>query len=351
MLDADLYGPSMPRLFGLKGRPHASDDGAQLYPLERFGVKVMSIGFLVEDSAPIVWRGPMVMSALRQLLYDVAWGELDVLVVDMPPGTGDAQLTIAQAVPLAGAVIVSTPQDLALIDARRGVAMFQQVHVPLIGLIENMSYFVCPHCGGRSDVFAHGGARHEAEHLGVPFLGETPLHMTIRETSDNGEPLVATAPDSPQARAYIDIAQKVAATLAAGAPSAKRREEDNGRLISASKREETMAIEFQGKTIETTATGYLADQDDWSRELAEHLASLEKIELTQKHWDLIDYLREEYFDNNQSTPNTRTILKAMSDRWGERADQKTLYDLFPLDPSKQGGRIAGLPESRRKGGY
>ncbi len=221
VLDADLYGPSMPRLFGLKGRPQATADGAKLFPLERFGVKVMSIGFLVEDSAPIVWRGPMVMSALKQLLHDVAWGELDVLVVDMPPGTGDAQLTLAQTVPLAGAVIVSTPQDLALIDARRGVAMFQQVHVPLLGLIENMSYFLCPHCGERSDVFAHGGARQEAEHLGVPFLGETPLHMAIRETSDSGEPLVATAPDSPQAKPYIDIARQVAATLRSGVPQAK----------------------------------------------------------------------------------------------------------------------------------
>ncbi|MDE2578872.1 MAG: Mrp/NBP35 family ATP-binding protein [Hyphomicrobiales bacterium] len=217
VLDADLYGPSMPRLFGLSGRPHATEDGSKLFPLERFGVKVMSIGFLVEDSAPIVWRGPMVMSALKQLLHDVAWGELDVLVIDMPPGTGDAQLTIAQSAPLAGAVIVSTPQDLALIDARRGVAMFQQVHVPILGVVENMSYFVCPHCGERSDIFAHGGARHEAEQIGVPFLGETPLHMTVRETSDAGEPLVATTPDSPQAQAYIAIADKVAAALASGA--------------------------------------------------------------------------------------------------------------------------------------
>jgi ATP-binding protein involved in chromosome partitioning len=221
VLDADLYGPSMPRLFGLTARPHTTPDGAKLFPLERFGVKVMSIGFLVEDSAPIIWRGPMVTSALTQLLRDVAWGELDVLVVDMPPGTGDAQLTLAQSVPLAGAVIVSTPQDLALIDARRGVTMFQQVHVPLLGLIENMSYFMCPHCGGRSDVFAHGGARHEATQLGVRFLGETPLHMSIRETSDTGNPIVATAPDSPQATAYIDIARQVAASLQEGKAQAK----------------------------------------------------------------------------------------------------------------------------------
>jgi len=198
--------------------------------LKRQGLKVgvldadvygMSIGFLVEDEAPIVWRGPMVMSAIKQLLEDVEWGDLDVLVVDMPPGTGDAQLTLAQSVPLAGAIIVSTPQDLALIDARRGIAMFQQVHVPIIGVVENMSYFLCPHCGQRSDVFAHGGARHEAERLGVPFLGEAPLHMSIRETSDAGAPVVATTPDSPQAKAYIEIAEKAWANVSGGATGAR----------------------------------------------------------------------------------------------------------------------------------
>ncbi len=220
VLDADVYGPSMPRLFGIKGKPDMADNG-KLAPKESFGVKVMSIGFLVQDEQPIVWRGPMVMSAIKQLLEDVEWGDLDVLVVDMPPGTGDAQLTLAQTVPLAGAIIVSTPQDLALIDARRGIAMFQQVHVPLVGVVENMSYFVCPHCGGRSDVFAHGGARHEAEKLGVPFLGEAPLHMSIRETSDAGVPVVVSAPDSPQAKAYIDIARKAWENLTAGATGAR----------------------------------------------------------------------------------------------------------------------------------
>ena len=213
VLDADVYGPSMPRLFGIKGKPQMAADGVKLAPMENYGVKVMSIGFLVEDDAPIVWRGPMVMSAIKQLLEDVDWGDLDVLVVDMPPGTGDAQLTLAQSVPLAGAIIVSTPQDLALIDARRGIAMFQQVHVPLIGVVENMSYFLCPHCGGRSDLFGHGGARHEAEKLGVPFLGEAPLHMSIRETSDAGRPVVATAPDGPHAKVYLEIAAKVRARL------------------------------------------------------------------------------------------------------------------------------------------
>ena len=221
MLDADIFGPSMPRLFGIAEKPSLAPDGQKLLPIEKYGVKVMSIGFLVEDNAAIVWRGPMVASALNQFLRDVDWGELDVLVVDMPPGTGDVQLTIAQNAPLAGAVIVSTPQDLSLIDARRAVAMFKQVETPILGVVENMSYFLCPHCGQRSDVFAHGGARHEAEAQGVPFLGEAPLHMLIRETSDGGRPVVASAPDSPQAQAYLEIAEKVRAALfASGEASA-----------------------------------------------------------------------------------------------------------------------------------
>ncbi len=221
VLDADLFGPSMPRLFGIHAKPGLAPDGKRLIPLEAFGVKVMSIGFLIDEGAPVVWRGPMVVSALNQLLREVAWGELDVLVVDMPPGTGDTQLTMAQNVPLAGAVIVSTPQDLALIDARRGIAMFNQVKVPLIGVVENMSYFVCPHCGGRTEVFSHGGARKEAEKLGVPFLGEAPLDIAIRAHSDDGRPVVVTMPDSAQAHALLEIARRVADTLAAGAPGAK----------------------------------------------------------------------------------------------------------------------------------
>jgi ATP-binding protein involved in chromosome partitioning len=217
VLDADVFGPSMPRLFGMTGKPDLAPDGQKLKPMEKFGVKVMSIGFLVDEGAAVVWRGPMVMSALNQFLREVEWGELDVLVVDMPPGTGDAQLTMAQNVPLSGAVIVSTPQDLSLIDARRGMAMFKQVNVPLLGVIENMSYFVCPHCGGRSDIFAHGGARHEAEAHGAPFLGEIPLDMTIRETSDGGAPIVVSAPASPQAQAYIAVAAQVRAALFEGA--------------------------------------------------------------------------------------------------------------------------------------
>ncbi|MDJ1159809.1 Mrp/NBP35 family ATP-binding protein [Chelatococcus sp. SYSU_G07232] len=208
VLDADIYGPSMPKLLALKGKPQIVS-GRTLRPLEGYGLKVMSIGFLVEEEAAMIWRGPMVMSAIQQMLREVDWGELDVLVVDMPPGTGDAQLTMAQAVPLAGAVIVSTPQDLALIDARRGVAMFRKVEVPVLGLVENMSYFLCPSCGTRSDIFGHGGARHEAERLGVPFLGEVPLDMEIREKSDAGLPVVVTVPDGPHAATYLDIARRV----------------------------------------------------------------------------------------------------------------------------------------------
>jgi ATP-binding protein involved in chromosome partitioning len=176
----------------------------------------MSIGFLVEEETPMIWRGPMVMSAITQMLREVAWGELDVLVVDMPPGTGDAQLTMAQATPLAGAVIVSTPQDLALIDARRGVAMFKRVEVPILGIVENMATFVCPHCGETSHIFGHGGARREAEKLGVPFLGEVPLNMTIREMSDAGRPVVAVEPDGPQGRIYREIAGTVWAGVSGG---------------------------------------------------------------------------------------------------------------------------------------
>ena len=208
ILDADIYGPSMPKLLGIRERPQSAG-GNRLRPIERYGMQVMSIGFLIEEETPMIWRGPMVMSALTQMLREVEWGTLDVLVVDMPPGTGDAQLTMAQQVPLKGAVIVSTPQDLALIDARRGIGMFRRVNVPVLGIVENMSTFVCPHCGASSDIFGHGGARHEAERLGVPFLGEVPLDIVIREKSDAGMPVVATAPDSPHAQIYRDIAAKV----------------------------------------------------------------------------------------------------------------------------------------------
>jgi ATP-binding protein involved in chromosome partitioning len=216
VLDADIYGPSMPKLFAIRGRPKIKT-GRTLIPMEGYGCKVMSIGFLVEEDTAMIWRGPMVISALNQMLREVDWGDLDVLVVDMPPGTGDAQLTMSQSVPLAGAVIVSTPQDLALIDARRGVAMFQKVNVPILGVIENMSYFLCPSCGARSDIFGHGGAREEATRIGVPFLGEIPLHMEIREKADSGMPVVVTSPDSGHAKAYRAIARSVWAALEGGA--------------------------------------------------------------------------------------------------------------------------------------
>ena len=212
ILDADIYGPSMPRLLGITGRPETVD-GKVLKPMEKYGLKVMSIGFLVEEDTPMIWRGPMVISALTQMLREVAWGALDVLVVDTPPGTGDAQLTMAQNVPLAGSVIVSTPQDLALIDARKGINMFRKVDVPLLGIVENMSYFIAPDTGARYDIFGHGGAKREAERIGVPFLGEVPLTMDVREASDAGTPVVACAPDGAQAQAYRAIAQKVKARI------------------------------------------------------------------------------------------------------------------------------------------
>jgi ATP-binding protein involved in chromosome partitioning len=208
LLDADIYGPSMPRMLAVKEKPE-SVDGNQLKPIEKYGLRTMSIGYIVNEDTPMIWRGPMVSSALEQMLRDVQWGELDVLVVDMPPGTGDAQLTLAQRVALAGAVIVSTPQDIALVDARKGLSMFRKVAVPVLGIVENMSYFLCPHCGERSEIFGHGGAREEANKLGVPFLGEIPLHLDIRTTSDSGHPIVVAKPDSPHAQAYKNIAGRV----------------------------------------------------------------------------------------------------------------------------------------------
>jgi len=221
ILDADIYGPSMPKLLGIRERPQSAG-GNRLRPIERYGMQVMSIGFLIEEETPMIWRGPMVMSALTQMLREVEWGTLDVLVVDMPPGTGDAQLTMAQQVPLKGAVIVSTPQDLALIDARRGIGMFRRVNVPVLGIVENMSTFVCPHCGARSDIFGHGGARREADRLGVPFLGEVPLDIAIREKSDAGSPVVSAAPDNPLAQYYRAIAERVRAGVAASSRPAPK---------------------------------------------------------------------------------------------------------------------------------
>jgi ATP-binding protein involved in chromosome partitioning len=208
LLDADIYGPSIPRLLAITGKPDTTPE-KKLNPMQKFGLKVMSMGFVVAEDTPMIWRGPMVMSAITQLLREVDWGQLDVLVCDLPPGTGDAQLTMAQSVPLSGAVIVSTPQDIALIDARKGLNMFRKVDVPVLGIVENMSYFTCPHCGGRTDIFSHGGARHEAEKMQTPFLGEIPLDIKIRETSDAGTPIVAQQPDSPHSAAYRAVAEQV----------------------------------------------------------------------------------------------------------------------------------------------
>ncbi|HEY8698811.1 MAG TPA: Mrp/NBP35 family ATP-binding protein [Rhizomicrobium sp.] len=212
LLDADIYGPSVPRLLAITRKPDS--DGNKLQPIEKFGIKAMSMGFLVAEDTPMIWRGPMVQSALTQMLNDVAWAPLDVLVVDMPPGTGDAQLTIAQRVPLKGAVIVSTPQDIALIDARKGLAMFRKTQVPILGIVENMSVFVCPQCGHQSHIFGHGGARDTARELGAPFLGEIPLVPAIRETSDAGTPIVALKPESDEAQAFLAIAAQVAQRIA-----------------------------------------------------------------------------------------------------------------------------------------
>ena len=217
LLDADVYGPSQPRMMGISGKP-TSKDGKVMEPMQNHGIKVMSMGFLIEEETPMIWRGPMVMSAITQLLRDVNWGELDVLVCDLPPGTGDTQLTMAQNVPLSGAVIVSTPQDIALLDAKKGLNMFRKVDVPVLGLIENMSYFACPHCGEVTEIFAHGGARKEAERFGVDFLGEIPLALAIRETSDEGKPIVVSQPDSAHAKAYRAIAEAVWIKLTATQP-------------------------------------------------------------------------------------------------------------------------------------
>jgi ATP-binding protein involved in chromosome partitioning len=211
LLDADIYGPSLPRLLAITEKPGST--GNTLLPIEKYGLKTMSIGFMVKEDEAMIWRGPMVQSALSQMLSDVAWAPLDVLVLDMPPGTGDAQLTIAQRVPLKGAVIVSTPQDIALIDARKGIAMFNKTQIPILGVVENMSMFTCPDCGSSHAIFGHGGARDTAEKLGVPFLGEIPLVPRIRETSDAGTPVSVSVPDGPEALAFLDLAKKVAASL------------------------------------------------------------------------------------------------------------------------------------------
>jgi ATP-binding protein involved in chromosome partitioning len=228
LMDSDIYGPSIPLMMGVDEQPRLDSEGQKIVPFERYGVRFMSLGFLVDRRSAVIWRGPMVMKAVDQLLRDVAWGDLDFLVVDMPPGTGDAQLTLAQKVTLAGAVIVTTPQDVALADAVKGVAMFRKLGVPILGIVENMSYFACPHCSKRTDVFGHGGGRAEATTLEVPFLGEVPLHPSIRDGGDTGHPIVAAAPDSAEGAPFAEISRQVRRALpieqtAADGPSDRHR--------------------------------------------------------------------------------------------------------------------------------
>ena len=215
LLDADIYGPNVPMMMGVKqaGSPQQMGGAEKIQPALGYGVKIMSIGFFVPEETPIVWRGPMIHGAIQQFLRDVAWGALDYLIVDLPPGTGDAQLSVAQLVPMTGAVIVTTPQEVALLDSRRGLAMFQKVNVPALGIIENMSYFACPHCQERTEIFSRGGGRKAAEKLGVPFLGEIPLETAIRIGGDEGRPILVAQPDSSVAQAYRAMAGAVAAQI------------------------------------------------------------------------------------------------------------------------------------------
>jgi ATP-binding protein involved in chromosome partitioning len=217
LLDADIYGPSQQMMLGIEGRPQI-DESEKIVPMENYGVKTMSLGLITDPDTPVIWRGPMVMKALDQFLTDVKWGELDFLVIDLPPGTGDAQLTLTQKVPLTGAVVVTTPQDVALIDARKGLAMFRKVNVPVLGIIENMSYFICRHCGEREEIFGHGGGRKTAEMLGVPFLGEVPIDPKVVVGGDTGDPIVVMDPESAAAKAFVELARQVVAQVESGAP-------------------------------------------------------------------------------------------------------------------------------------
>jgi len=215
VLDADVYGPSQPRMLGISGRP-SSPDGTTILPLRNHGVTAMSIGFMVPDGEAVIWRGPMLMGALQQLLGQVQWGRLDILLIDLPPGTGDVQLTLSQKAEVAGAIVVSTPQDIALLDVRKSLDMFQKTGTPILGIVENMSTHICSNCGHEEHIFGHGGAEKEAEKLGVPFLGAIPLDLSIREAGDGGAPIVAARPDSPQAGAFRDIAEALLRIEAVG---------------------------------------------------------------------------------------------------------------------------------------
>jgi ATP-binding protein involved in chromosome partitioning len=210
LLDADITGPNIPTMMGI-GQGSQSEGGGGLRVVEQYGVKVCSIGFVLPRGTPVVWRGPMIGTAVRQLLHDIDWGDLDYLLIDLPPGTSDASMSMAQEAPISGVVVVSTPQDVALEDAAKAVSMFDKLNVPIFGVIENMSYFVCPHCGDRTDIFGHGGARSAADDLGLEFLGEIPLDPSTRQAGDEGRPIVAAAPESAQSRAFVDVARQVAA--------------------------------------------------------------------------------------------------------------------------------------------
>jgi ATP-binding protein involved in chromosome partitioning len=216
LLDADIYGPSQQMMLGIEGRPQIDEHDEKIVPMERHGIKTMSLGLITDPDTPVIWRGPMVMKAIDQFLTDVKWGELDFMVIDLPPGTGDAQLTLTQKAGLTGAVVVTTPQDIALIDARKGLAMFRKVNVPILGIVENMSYYICRHCGEREEIFGHGGGRKTAEMLGVPFLGEVPLDPKVVVGGDTGEPIVIADPASPAAQAFRELARQVVAQVESG---------------------------------------------------------------------------------------------------------------------------------------
>src|SRR5437016_5095220 len=216
MLDADIYGPSQQMMLGIAGHPQIDESDEKIMPMENHGVKTMSLGLITDPDTPVIWRGPLVMKALDQFLTDVKWGELDFMIIDLPPGTADAQLTLTQKVPLTGAVVVTTPQDVALIDARKGLAMFRKVNVPLLGIIENMSYFICRHCGEREEIFGHGGGKRTAEMLGVPFLGEVPIDPKVVVGGDSGEPIVVLEPQSPAAAAFRELARQIVKQVESG---------------------------------------------------------------------------------------------------------------------------------------
>jgi ATP-binding protein involved in chromosome partitioning len=216
LLDADIYGPSQQMMLGIAGRPQIDESDEKIVPMENHGIKTMSLGLITDPDTPVIWRGPMVMKALDQFLTDVKWGTLDFMIIDLPPGTGDAQLTLTQKVPLTGAVVVTTPQDVALIDARKGLAMFRKVNVPVLGIIENMSFYMCGHCGERTEIFGHGGGRKTAEMLGVPFLGEVPIDPKVVVGGDSGEPIVVLDPQSAAAQAFVELAKQVASQVESG---------------------------------------------------------------------------------------------------------------------------------------